>query len=126
MKLYRLLHTEDELTRGKTAAIAQDMGIEMDKKNAGSLYLLLSDNSEELSSFAKALSDDMHSGHPNLKVVSGYPLNDQEQMKTLSEADAAVIMVGLKKARREDVVRQLQMCGRYQVPVMGSVTLEVV
>ena len=126
LKLYRLLHTEDELTRGKTAAIAQDMGIEMDKKNAGSLYLLLSDNSEELSSFAKALSDDMHSGHPNLKVVSGYPLNDQEQMKTLSEADAAVIIVGLKKARREDVVRQLQMCGRYQVPVMGSVTLEVV
>ena len=126
LKLYRLLHTADELTRGKAAAIAQDMGIEMDKKNAGSLYLLLSDNSEELSSFAKALSDDMHSGHPNLKVVSGYPLNDQEQMKTLSEADAAVIMVGLKKARREDVVRQLQMCGRYQVPVMGSVTLEVV
>ena len=126
LKLYRLLHTADELTRGKAAAIAQDMGIEMDKKNAGSLYLLLSENTEELNGFAKALSDDMHSQHPDLNVVCGDPLNDQEQMKTLSGADAAVILVGLKKARREDVIRQLQMCGRYQVPVVGSVTMEVV
>ena len=126
LKLYKLFHTADELTRGKTAAIAQDMGIEMEKKNAGSLYLLLSDNTEELGSFAKALRDDMHSQHPNLKVICGDPLNDREQMKTLSGADAAVLLVELKKAEREDVIRQLQMCGRYQVPVMGSVTLEVV
>ena len=126
LKLYKLFHTADELTRGKTAAIAQDMGIEMEKKNAGSLYLLLSDNTEELGSFAKALRDDMHSQHPNLKVICGDPLNDREQMKTLSGADAAVLLVELKKAGREDVIRQLQMCGRYQVPVMGSVTLEVV
>ena len=126
LKLYRLFHTADELTRGKTAAIAQDMGIELEKKKAGSLYLLLSDNTEELSGFAKALSDDMHSQHPDLKVICGNPLNDQGQMKTLSGSDAAVLLVGLKKAGREDVIRQLQMCGRYQVPVMGSVTLEVV
>ena len=126
LKLYKLFHTTDELTRGKTAAIAQDMGIELEKNKAGSLYLMLSDNSEELSGFAKALSDDMNSQHPSLKVICGDPLNDQEQMKTLSGSDAAVLLVGLKKARREDVVRQLQMCGRYQVPLMGFVTLEVV
>ena len=102
------------------------MGIELEKKNAGSLYLLLSDNTEELSGFAKALSDDMHSQHPNLKVNCGDPLNDQEQMKALSGSDAAVLLVGLKTAAREEVARQLQMCGRYQVPVMGSVTFEVV
>ena len=68
----------------------------------------------------------MNSQHPSLKVICGDPLNDQEQMKTLSGSDAAVLLVGLKKARREDVVRQLQMCGRYQVPLMGFVTLEVV
>ena len=126
LKLYRMLHKADELTRGKTAAIAQDMGIELEKNNAGSLYLLLSDNSEELRGFAKALSDDMHSQHPNLKVKCGAPLNDQEQMKALSGSDAAVLLVGLKKAAREDTAQQLQMCGRYQVPVMGFVTFEVV
>ena len=126
MKLYSLFHAADELTRGKAAAIAQDMGIELEKKKAGSLYLLLSDNTEELTGFAKTLSDDMHSQHPNLTVFCGNPLNDQEQMKKLSDADAAVLLVELKKARGENVVQQLQMCGRYQVPVMGSVTLEVV
>lgn len=126
MALYRLFHTSDEWTEQKAAAMAQDLGIEMEKKGAGSLYLLLSESSEELRGLAEEMKKDLQDLHPQLDVSAGDPLEDQEQMRRLSGADAAVILVGIRKTRRETVVRQLQMCGRYGVPETGAVSLEVV
>ena len=126
MKLYRLFHMADELTPAKSAAMAQDMAIELEKTGRKSLYILLSEASDGLNSLAQTLISDMHTQNPEVSVRVGDPLNDPEQMTVLAESESAMLLVGLKKTKREAAAQQLQMCSRYQVPVIGAVTLEVV
>lgn len=125
VRMHRWVDDTELASEEQTGIIARDLGISLEKADRHSLYFLLTEPSEELKKKAEDAINRIREFQPGVQLSCGNPLTNQEAMQALSESDMAVIFAQMKKTSRPSLERQLLMCARYQVPVAGAVTLEV-
>ena len=122
-KLYsKITHRKIDFDN-KADLIASDLLIQLKKQGADSLYLLVPSQNEKLLAETGKIAEKMNASDPQIHVYYGDPAKDAQQMERLAGADRALQVFMLKDTERDELKNQLLMCRRYEVPVMGVISV---
>lgn len=124
-KLARLLVKPDPSDDSvQTAMSAADLAILLQKKDASSVYFIYDDETDSKHHLNEELRTALAKKAEGITVNTGNPLSDVSELETFSKAQVAVLLVQLKKDRRNAVKKWMQLCSRYAIPVIRTIAVE--
>lgn len=104
--------------------IASDVGIMLNKNGTNNAYIINSAETELESQVIGELTDILKKQTGVDTVFAGNPLCDPEENERFAEAGVALIMVALKRTLKTEVDKWVELCARYDIPVIEIIALE--
>ncbi|MBR4455159.1 MAG: hypothetical protein IKS32_02930 [Solobacterium sp.] len=124
-KTIRKIRHAAEMERSECELMtASDLELLVKKQGVKNLYLLCVSDSKEETASAEKISGLLKASVPECSVRVGRPMENAEELKTFGNSDHVVLVSELKYAPRSRLFRYLDLCDRYQLPLLGGVTVE--
>ena len=120
----KLIHADDIDPALKADMVATDLGILAEKNEKKNLMLLYNQEDTDAAGFAEQVRVRLQEKGGKLKVSVGNPLHSVEELEMAAQADMGVIFAEMKKSRRAMLREWRQICGRYKLPLAGSVAVQ--
>ena len=120
----KLIHADDIDPALKADMVATDLGILAEKNEKKNLMLLYNQEDTDAAGFAEQVRVRLKEKDGNLKVNVGDPLHSVEELEMAAQADMGVVFAEVKKSRRAMLREWRQICGRYKLPLAGSVAVQ--
>ena len=108
----------------KTAMLAADLQLLMDKEDHKKLYLICGMNDIHAVSMAKEVASFVAERCNTIQITLGNPVASVEELELLAAAEDAVVFTELRHSRQKTLNRWQEICNRYHIPVVGSVAVE--
>lgn len=108
----------------KADMVAADLGVLMEKSGKKALFFLCSAEDENASALAGQVKARLLAKVPSADITVGNPLSAAEELEKLGAAELGVVFAEVKKTKRALLRQWLQVCARYRLPVVGSVTVQ--
>lgn len=120
----RLIHADDTDPTVKADMVATDVGIMMEKNGKNAVLLLRAAEDTEAAGFAEQVKARLLAKNDNLKVSIGNPMCSVDELEMAAQADMGVVFAEMKKSKRSVLREWRQICGRYKLPLAGSVAVQ--
>ncbi len=120
----RLIHADDTDPTVKADMVATDVGIMMEKNGKKAVMLLRADEDTEAAGFAEQVKARLLAKNGDLKVSIGNPMCSVDELEMAAQADMGVVFAEMKKSKRSVLREWRQICGRYKLPLAGSVAVQ--
>ena len=108
----------------KTAMLAADLQVLMDKAEHKKLFLICDVDDTQAAAMANGVASRVEAQNSSIQVMVGNPFASVEELEQLAAADGAVVFTELRHSRRKLLNRWHEMCVRYCIPIIGSVATE--
>ncbi len=118
-----LIHADDTDPTVKADMVATDINILMEKNGKKTLVLLCSEEDADALSFAEQVKMRLLAKNGDLRVSIGNPMCSVDELEMAAQADMGVVFAEMKKSKRATLREWWGICGRYKLPLAGSVAV---
>ena len=116
---------EDKKESDKINLIANDICIIIDKEHLNSLYFACISDSDEERLYSDYIKAAIIEKCPDFSCSTGYPF-EVTGLNNLYKSMNVVLVIQTKKAYRKKISELLTVCKRYEINVLGAITIETV
>ena len=120
----RLTGADDVDPAVKADMVAADLGVLMEKSGKKSVYFLCDAEDVNAASLAEQVKARLQEKAPSANIDVGNPLSAAEELEKIGSAELGVVFAEVKKTKRSVLRQWRQICGRYGLPVAGSVAVQ--
>ncbi|WP_026510191.1 hypothetical protein [Butyrivibrio sp. LC3010] len=132
------VHTADDIRRafgisvigevksnaGEFGLVSQGAAIGASKLSSNSVYIMGASDDDISVKIRNAICKEMNQdAHLSSVKAGSSAVNDAVSMKDLSDSDAVVLVEKIDKSRFEDVAREVELCKKFGVNILGAVVV---
>ena len=108
----------------QTDLAASDISIKLRKMGINSVYFAFKDSSIWQRQVTEEIIEYMKKRNESLEIKTGNPISASRELEIFSGSEATILMAELKTTRRNDLRRWVSLCERYELPIVGIISLE--
>ena len=108
----------------QTDLAASDISIKLKKKGINSVYLSFKESSNWQKQATEEIIEYLKKRNESIEIKTGDPISASQELEIFSGSEAAILMTELKATRRNDWRRWISLCERYELPIVGIISLE--
>ena len=108
----------------RPALVESDIAIRLEKQGYENAFLVTDAATDWQKEMAEELKKNLGSNEKSVQVTCGNPLSSVEELQEFAKTQAVLLLVEMKKTKRNSVQKWMELCGRYGLPVEGVIALE--
>ena len=108
----------------RPALVESDIAIRLEKQGYENAFLVMDASTDWQKEMAEELKKNLGSNEKSVQVTCGNPLSSVEELQEFAKTQAVLLLVEMKKTKRNSVQKWVELCSRYGLPVEGVIALE--